>query len=86
MYVDDIVLFINPTKHDLDIMDFILKIFSEASGLETNLTKTQYFPINCNDIDMALLQDLGDRSPLSPTPIGVYLCTSRNPAVQLFNL
>jgi hypothetical protein len=59
MNADDAALFLNPTKHDLDISDFILKIFSEASGLVTNLSKTQYFPIKCNENDLALHQDLG---------------------------
>jgi hypothetical protein len=42
LYADDVAVFIKPTKHDLEVTNCILSIFTEASGLTTNLDKTQF--------------------------------------------
>jgi hypothetical protein len=54
-YADDAALFINPSKDDLIVVDHILSIFAQASGLVTNMGKTQYFPIRCENVDMDFL-------------------------------
>jgi hypothetical protein len=42
MYVDDATL-VNPSPNDLRATEHILRIFGEASGLITNLDKTEYY-------------------------------------------
>jgi hypothetical protein len=43
LYADDAAVFIKPSKQDLQITSCILGIFAEASGLSTNLDKTQFY-------------------------------------------
>jgi hypothetical protein len=49
LYADDVAVFIHPSEHDLLVTDYILNIFAEASGLKTNMDKTQYYPIRCDE-------------------------------------
>jgi hypothetical protein len=58
-YADDATLFINPTKDDLIVTYHILSIFAQASGLVTNMSKTQYFPIRYGNVVMDLLTSVG---------------------------
>jgi hypothetical protein len=55
LYVDDAALLIRPSEKDLLITNHILDIFVEASGLVTNLNKTEFYPIQCNNIDLDFL-------------------------------
>lgn len=57
LYADDAALFIKPTKHDLAVTKFLLQLFGDASGLITNMQKTEFFPIRCNGIDPRDLLD-----------------------------
>jgi hypothetical protein len=59
LYDDDATLFIGPSKKDFKIVSEILNIFSAASGLKTNLHKTEIHPINCNSSAMSHLQASG---------------------------
>ncbi|XP_073362838.1 uncharacterized protein [Aegilops tauschii subsp. strangulata] len=52
LYADDAGIFANPDKDELHAISTILKTFGEASGLITNLSKTEVFPIRCADIDL----------------------------------
>jgi hypothetical protein len=52
LYADDAAVFINPSASDLLITRHILRVFGEASGLITNLKKTEYFPIRCQHLNM----------------------------------
>jgi hypothetical protein len=45
LYADDVAVFITPTVQDLITMKHILNLFGEASGLITNLDKTEFYPI-----------------------------------------
>lgn len=47
LYADDAVIFANPVKEELDAIAGILACFGEASGLITNVTKTEVFAIRC---------------------------------------
>jgi hypothetical protein len=58
LYADDVALFLKPRKEDLDIMNCILDLFADASGLITNLSKTQAHPIRCDHVDMSFLNDV----------------------------
>ncbi|XP_073355531.1 uncharacterized protein [Aegilops tauschii subsp. strangulata] len=52
LYSDDAGIFANPDKDELHAISAILKTFGEASGLITNLSKTEVFPIRCVGIDL----------------------------------
>jgi hypothetical protein len=55
LYADDAAVFIKPTERDLCITNQILSIFAESSGLDTNMGKTDFFPIQCDNIDLTFL-------------------------------
>jgi hypothetical protein len=55
LYADDAVIFIKPTTQDLNVTNCILNLFAEASGLATNMDKTQFFPIQCDQVDLDFL-------------------------------
>jgi hypothetical protein len=48
LYADDATLFIMPHEKDFTITSEILSIFANASGLQTNVSKTEIFPICCD--------------------------------------
>jgi hypothetical protein len=52
LYADDATVFINPLASDLLVTRQILRVFGEASGLITNLEKTEFFPIRCQHLNM----------------------------------
>jgi hypothetical protein len=66
LYADGATVFIKPTAQDLTMTRLILKLFREASGLITNLKKTEFYPIRCQDLDMESL--LGDGQQISEFP------------------
>jgi hypothetical protein len=66
LYADDAGVFANPDKDELQSLLAILDFFGKASGLITNLTKTEVFPIRCGNIDIPdLLSDF-------PAKIGAF--------------
>jgi hypothetical protein len=66
LYADNAALFICPTKSDYKVTNCILQIFPAASELNTNLSKTQLFPIQCGDTNLDFLA--ADGRPLSTFP------------------
>jgi hypothetical protein len=55
LYTDDVALFIQPNEQELKVTDGILKLFAEASGLVTNMSKTHYYPIRCENRSLQFL-------------------------------
>jgi hypothetical protein len=55
LYVDDAAVFIKPTLKDISSMAQILCNFGEATGLRTNLQKTQIVLISCQNLDLDTL-------------------------------
>lgn len=49
LYADDVALFIRPEEADLQLTKNLLKIFGEASGLQTNLQKSCVIPMHCEE-------------------------------------
>jgi hypothetical protein len=43
----------------MKVTDFILEMFAGASGLLTNMSKTQFFPIQCDEINLDFLTSNG---------------------------
>jgi hypothetical protein len=52
LYADDAAVFIKPTQHDLKVTIDIMSVFAEASGLFTNMAKTECFPIRYENLDL----------------------------------
>jgi hypothetical protein len=45
LYADDVALFVRPTVTDVNNVKQLLNAFGDATGLKTNLQKSQIFPI-----------------------------------------
>jgi hypothetical protein len=74
LYVDVAVVFICPTEEDFLTTNCIMQIFVEASGLTTNLEKTQFYPIQCGETNLVFLQAAGRTiSTFSCTYLGLPL-------------
>jgi hypothetical protein len=56
LYADDVVLFLCPEAADIAITMDILRLFAVASGLETNLQKSNVLPIRCEDHNLEVIQ------------------------------
>jgi hypothetical protein len=56
LYADDVVLFLQPKDQDIQVVLSILKLFGEASGLQTNVQKSCVYPIRCSVGEMEVLQ------------------------------
>jgi hypothetical protein len=84
LYIDDAAVFINPTLQDLQATSYIIQLFAHASGLSTNMEKTEYFPIQCQNIDVQEL--LGANQTVSSFPctyLGLPLHFKRLPKSAL---
>jgi hypothetical protein len=55
IYADDVALFIRPQQEDIAITMDILQLFGVASGLKTNLQKSNVFPIRCGENELHLV-------------------------------
>jgi hypothetical protein len=55
LFADDASLFINPTENDLKVTIEILSIFAAASGLFTNMTKSDVIPYTVKALTSASL-------------------------------
>jgi hypothetical protein len=56
LYADDVVVFLRPNVVDIEAFKEILHLFGEASGLKTNIQKSNVFPIHCDEEDLASVQ------------------------------
>jgi hypothetical protein len=56
LYIDGATLFIKRSKNELQVCDYVIQIFAQATGLCTNLNKTHYFPIRCEGVNMDFLE------------------------------
>jgi hypothetical protein len=52
LYADDAGIFVNPVKEELYAIATILDYFGQTSGLVTNTSKSEVFPVQCNNIDL----------------------------------
>jgi hypothetical protein len=69
LYADDVALFISPNEEELQVTREILNIFGSASGLHTNLHKSNIIPINCEDSSILTV------SNTLPCTISDFPCT-----------
>jgi len=56
MYADDVVLFLCPDAADIAVTMDILQLFGAASGLKTNLQKSNVLPIRCGEQEIEVVQ------------------------------
>ena len=52
LYADDVIIFINPARAEIDNLLKLLQLFCDATGLRVNLSKSSVIPIRCDDIDI----------------------------------
>jgi hypothetical protein len=66
LYADDVAIFIHPNEQEIKVTDHILQMFAEASGLITNMDKTIFYPIRCDQIDLQYLNQGNRALPTFP--------------------
>ena len=54
----DVVMFLRPEAGDIAVTLDTLNLFGEATGLKTNLQKSNVLPIRCGDVELAAVQNL----------------------------
>jgi hypothetical protein len=52
LYADDVALFINPTKADVDMTMQIIHQFGLATGLKINTGKSIVVPLRCSQVNL----------------------------------
>jgi hypothetical protein len=52
LYTDDATLFLRPLASDVSHLQQLLTSFGSATGLRTNVHKSQVFPINCLEAEV----------------------------------
>lgn len=75
LYADDLVVFLSPTAGDLRCIRAILDLFTDASGLITNMDKCSISPIRCSEADVAAVLEAfpGRLAPFPCTYQGIPL-------------
>jgi hypothetical protein len=58
LYADDLVLFVAPYEHDLQVIKAALTVFGLASGLFSNLDKSVATPMHYSDHEVARVRDV----------------------------
>lgn len=58
LYADDAVVFIAPVSSDLLAINEFFQLFGEALGLQTNMAKSSFLPIRCNQQQTQLISDV----------------------------
>jgi hypothetical protein len=67
LYADDATIFVALEKRDIKAMLDILDIFGKATGLCTNLQKSEAFPIRCHGLQLDHILE-GFPAPLKEFP------------------
>jgi hypothetical protein len=83
MYADDVAIFINPVKEDVEAIKIILQAFGNVSGLHINLHKSSIHPIRCEetDLDWVLSPFAGTRGTFPCKYLGLQLHV-RSPLIE----
>jgi hypothetical protein len=55
LYADDVAVFVKPQASDLSVLMRLLTFFAQTSGLHTNISKTEIYPIRCENINLVSL-------------------------------
>jgi hypothetical protein len=75
----DAVLFVNPTRQDVDNVLEIMRHFGKATGLCMNMAKSSVLPIRCGQVnlDEILSNFSGERASFPTTYLGLPLTVGR---------
>jgi hypothetical protein len=68
LYADDAIMFLRPTAPNMEHLQHLLQAFGKATGLCTNIAKSEILPIRCDQVD--LLRILGNFQ----APVGALPC------------
>jgi len=63
-----VTIFLRPAAADINITLQLLQLFGDASGLKTNVQKSNVLPIQCAEEDMVTIQNL------LPCEVQNFLC------------
>jgi hypothetical protein len=66
LYANDAAMFLKPCAREMEVLHNILQLFADASGLVTNMTKNQFYPIRCDNVNLEFLSEYG--LPMSTFP------------------
>lgn len=58
LYADDLVVFVHLENRDMRVVRKILDVFAGASGLQTNIQKCQYTPIQCTEDQLQVVAQI----------------------------
>jgi hypothetical protein len=58
LYVDDVVIFLQSRTDELALTKELLRIFENATGLVTNISKSSVTPIQCGEEELAEVQEV----------------------------
>lgn len=58
LYADDVALFLQPTAADITLSLRLLHLFGKASGLKTNVHKSNVLPIHCSEENLVTIQNI----------------------------
>jgi hypothetical protein len=58
LYADDVALFLRPDAAYITLVLHLLRLFGKASGLHTNVQKSNALPIHCDDQTLAVAKEL----------------------------
>jgi hypothetical protein len=85
LYADDVAVFLNPIKEDVDTLINIMQRFGEATGLRININKSTVAPIQCAEIDLKpVLQSFsGERISYPINYLGLPITLNRLKLVHL---
>jgi hypothetical protein len=79
LYTDDVAVFIRPTAMEVAVTEFILQLFAKAGGIVTNLDKTEFFPIRCEEINLDFLSQSNRKLAIFHVSTLAYPCIIKNP-------
>lgn len=79
LYADDVVIFLNPIRNDVQALFSILDGFRKATGLKLNMAKCTVAPIRCGNLQLDYILEpfLGQRASLPITYLGLPLTLGR---------
>uniref|UniRef100_A0A452YCL7 Reverse transcriptase domain-containing protein n=3 Tax=Aegilops tauschii subsp. strangulata TaxID=200361 RepID=A0A452YCL7_AEGTS len=85
LYADDVIIFANPVKEEIDTLMSIIHDFGLASGLKVNLQKSSVAAIRCDQINLQqVLQSFGGQQARFPLRcLGLPVTISRLRIVHL---
>lgn len=84
-YADDVALFIPPEAQELTTVKNILHTFARISGLHTNPSKTEVFPIACDNLNVESLLNsfMGNLKTFPCNYLGIPLHTRKLRKIDL---